>query len=54
MQKAIKEKSFHTAQIYLDKSLWNQWHALHKALTVCTSHHCVCIGESIRESAETA
>jgi len=55
IQKAIKEQSFHTARVYLDNSLRNQWCTLH-----CTTklllyvHHHVCIGESIRESAETA
>jgi len=47
---SIKEQSLHTAQVYLDKWLWNQWRTLH-----CTTklllyvHHRVCISESIRD-----
>jgi len=53
-QKAIKEKSFHTAQVYLDNMLWNQWPSLHSTTELLLYvHQRVCIGESIRESPET-
>jgi len=32
IQKATKEQSFHTAQVYLDNSIWNQWLTLHRIL----------------------
>jgi hypothetical protein len=57
IQKAIKEQSFHTARVYLDTCQTR--YEINDA-RYCTTklllylHHRVCIGESIRESAETA